>query len=119
MPGKVAIIEQIGERGLLLPEFIARGLAANDRVKYYLMLLQSAQARAQAPEQPVPNVRVQRETGGVGDPSLDRVVEAGVDRGNQASYVPGACIIIDRLFEELRRMLSALEAAGAARPDLN
>ena len=52
MPAKVAIIEQIGERGLLLPELIARGLAANDRVKYYLALLQAAQARAQAPQQP-------------------------------------------------------------------
>src|SRR5262249_25818450 len=119
MPGKVAIIEQIGERGLLLPEFIARGLAANDRVKYYLTLLQSAQARAQAPQEPLPNLRVQRETSGVGDPSLDRVVEASVDRGNQTSYIPGACVIIDRLFWELRRVLSALEAAGPARPDLN
>src|SRR5215470_12603884 len=47
MPGKVAIIEQIGERGLLLPELIARGLVANDRVNYFLTLLQSAQARGQ------------------------------------------------------------------------
>jgi hypothetical protein len=119
MPGKVAIIEQIGERGLLLPELIARGLAANDRVKYYLMLLQSAQARAQAPQQPAGNLRVQREASGVGDISLDHVVETSVDRGNQTTYIPGACVIIDRLFEELRRVLSALEAAGPARRDLN
>src|SRR5262249_43596579 len=119
MPGKVAIIEQIGERGLLLPELIARGLAAHDRVKYYLTLLQSAQARAQTPQQPVVNLRVQREASGVGDAALDRVVETSVDRGNQATYIPGACVIIDRLFEELRRMLSALEAAGPARRDLS
>jgi hypothetical protein len=119
MPGKVAIIEQIGERGLLLPELIARGLAANDRVNYYLTLLQSAQARAQAPQQPAGNLRVQREASGVGDISLDHVVETSVDRGNQTTYIPGACVIIDRLFEELRRMLSALEAAGPARRDLN
>src|SRR5262249_3375290 len=136
MPGKVAIIEQIGERGLLLPELIARGLAAHDRVKYYLTLLQSAQSRAQTPqhsrllpdsaeardetpEQPVVNLRVQREASGVGDAALDRVVETSVDRGNQTTYIPGACVIIDRLFEELRRMLSALEAAGPARPSVN
>jgi len=118
MPGKVAIIEQIGERGLLLPELIARGLVANDRVKYFLTLLQSAQARAQAPHEPVPNLRVQREASGVGDVSLDHVVEASVNRGNQTTYIPGACVIIDRLFEELRRMVSAVEAAGPPRPEL-
>jgi len=119
MPGKVAIIEQIGERGLLLPELIARGLVANDRVKYFLTLLQAAQARAQAPQQPAPDLRVQREASGVADISLDRVVEGSVDRGNQTTYIPSACVIIDRLFEELRRMVSALEAAGQARPSVN
>ena len=118
MPGKVAIIEQIGERGLLLPELIARGLVANDRVNYFLTLLQSAQARAYAPQQPVPNLRMQREASGVGDVSLDHVVEASVNRGNQTTYIPGACVIIDRLFEELRRMVSAVEAASPARPEL-
>jgi hypothetical protein len=119
MPGKVAIIEQIGERGLLLPELIGRGLIANDRVTYFLTLLQSAQARAQDPQQPASNLRVQREASGVADVSLDRVVEGSVDRGNQTTYIPGACVIIDRLFEELRRMVMALEAAGQARPAVN
>jgi hypothetical protein len=118
MPAKVAIIEQIGEHGLLLPELIARGLAANDRLKYYLALLQAAQARAQAPQQPAANLRVQREASGVADASLDRVVESSSDRGNHTTYIPGACLIIDRLFEELRRMQSVLEAAGPARPTL-
>jgi hypothetical protein len=118
MPAKVAIIEQIGERGLLLPELIAGGLAANDRLKYYLALLQAAQARAQAPQQPASNLRVQREASGIADASLDRVVESSGDRGNHTTYIPGACLIIDRLFEELRRMLSVLEAAGSARPGL-
>ena len=118
MPAKVAIIEQIGERGLLLPELIARALAANDRVKYYLALLEAAQARAQAPQQPASNLRVQREATGLADSSLDHVVEASVDRGNHTTYIPGACVIIDRLFEEQRRMLSALEAAAPARPEL-
>jgi len=118
MPGKVVIIEQIGERGLLLPELIARGLVANDRVNYFLTLLQSAHARAHAPQQPVPNLRMQREASGVGDVSLDHVVEASVNRGNETTYIPGACVIIDRLFEELRRMVSAVEAASPARPEL-
>jgi hypothetical protein len=118
MPAKVAIIEQIGERGLLLPELIARGLASNDRLEYYLALLQAAQARAQAPQEPASNLRVQREACGIADASLDSVVESSSDRGNHTTYIPGACVIIDRVFEELRRMLSVLEAAGPARPEL-
>jgi len=118
MPAKVAIIEQIGEHGLLLPELIARGLAANDRVKYYLTLLQAAQARAQAPQQSASNLRVQRETSGVTDASLDDVVEASASRGNNTTYIPGARMILDHVFEDLRRMLPALQAAGDTRPDI-
>jgi hypothetical protein len=118
MPAKAAIIEQIGERGLLLPEFIARGLAANDRVQYYLSLLQVAQARAHAPQQPASNLRMQREASGIPDVSLDYVVEASADRGNNITYIPGGSAILDRLFDELRRMVLALQSAGAGRPDL-
>ena len=42
IPTKVAIIEKIGESGVLLPELITRGLAAHDRLKFYLTLLQTA-----------------------------------------------------------------------------
>ncbi len=118
MPGKRALIEQIGDRGLLLPELIARGLAANDRVKYYLTLLQAAQAHAQTAQQPFSNLREQREASGVPDPSLDHVVEASASRGASVSSIPGASVILAQVFDEVRRMLTALQAAGATRPDV-
>ncbi len=118
MPGKLAIIEHIGERGLLLPEFIARGLAANDRVKYYLSLLQAAQAHAQSLQQPYSNLRPEREASGVTDTSLDHVVEASIDRGNSLTYIPGASTILDQLFGELRRMVLALQTAGSTRLEI-
>ena len=118
MRAKPAIIETIGAPGPVLPDFIARGLAANDRVKYYLALLQAAQAHAQSPQQPASNLRFQRESSGIADSSLDRIVEESVSRGNGTTYIPGACAILDALFDALRNMLGGIDAAAVVRTDV-
>src|SRR5262245_4248644 len=76
MSRKAAIIEQIGEGGLLLPELINRGLAANDRLQYYVTLLQAARSFAQTPDEPLPSLRLKREASGIGDATLDRIVQS-------------------------------------------
>jgi hypothetical protein len=118
IPTKVAIIEKIGESGVLLPELITRGLAAHDRLKFYLTLLQTAYTHALAPSKPVPNMRTQREASGVDDALLDRVIEGSVDRGSGTVYIPAGCTIVSMVFEESRRMLQPLLVAGTARSDL-
>src|SRR5205814_8420469 len=72
---KGTIVEALGETELLLPDRVNRGLVANDRVKYYLTLLQAANHHAAAPEQPFASLRAERNAAGVDDASLDRVVE--------------------------------------------
>ena len=47
---KSEIIEQLGQIDLLLPSLIAEGLAANDRVKLRLSILQAAARRARDPK---------------------------------------------------------------------
>src|SRR5262245_53499334 len=118
IPTKVAIIEKIGESGVLLPELITRGLAAHDRLKYYLTLLQTSYTHALAPSRPAPSLRTQREASGLEDVSLDRVIETSVDRGGETVYIPGGCVIVATVFEESRRMLQPLLTAGNARSDL-
>jgi len=118
MSTKLTILERTGARAMLLPELITRGLAANDRLKYYLTLLQAAQAHASAPHQPAQTLRTQREASGVDDASLDQVVQGSVDRGGHSIYIPGACVIVESLFEELRRMLEPIRVAGTAHADL-
>jgi len=118
IPTKVAIIEKIGESGVLLPELITRGLAAHDRLKYYLTLLQTAYTYALAPGKPVPSLRTQREASGLEDTTLDRVIEGSVDRGGGTVYMPGCCQTVATVFEESRRMLQPLLVAGTARSDL-
>lgn len=117
-PTKVTIIEKIGESGVLLPELITRGLAAHDRLKYYLTLLQTAYTYAQAPTRPAPTLRLQREASGVNDGVLDRTIVGSVDRGDGTVYIPGSCNVVLSVFEESRRMLQPLLVAGNARSDL-
>ena len=118
MPAKPSIIEQLGERAQLVPELVAQGLAANDRLTYYLSLLQAAQAHANAPLAPASDLRMEREASGITDPALDHIVESSLGRGNGTTYIPGARVIFDRLFEELRRMLAPLHAAGGTRHEV-
>jgi hypothetical protein len=114
---KSASAERIGD-ALQLPELITRGLAANERLEYYLTLLHAAQAHATAPHQPTPMLRLQREASGITDASLDHVVELSTERAGNTVHIPGACTIVMSLFEELRLMLQPLRVAGGAQADL-
>jgi hypothetical protein len=118
MAPKQVIIEHIGARGLALPDCIARGIAAYDRVKYYLALLLAAHAQAQAPEPAPPNLRERRESSGVPDVSLDRVVEESISRGNGTTYIPAACAILDAVFDNLRDLVTVVELASGVQPEL-
>jgi hypothetical protein len=46
---KTEIIERLGQTDLLVPSLVAEGLAANDRVKARLSVLQAAGGRARDP----------------------------------------------------------------------
>src|SRR5579872_1502753 len=111
---KQRIIEALGERRLLLPGLVAEALAANDRVKYRLTLLQSA--RAAADGAPAPSLHEERIASGVEDAALDRVVGAS-ERGADGGYrIPGAAALAQSALGDVRAMLAPLEAAeiGAA-----
>lgn len=118
MAAKQALLEAMCAGGLVLPDCIGRGLAAYDRVKYYLALLQAAQARAHAPEHPAADLRDQRESSGIADASLDRIVEESVSRGNGTTYVPAACAILESMFDSLKYMAATIELASGVREDL-
>jgi hypothetical protein len=49
---KIAIVERLGEKAILLPSLLGEALAANDRIKTRLSVLQDAAARAQDPGSP-------------------------------------------------------------------
>ena len=52
---KEQAVASLGQQSLLLPAWVKAALAANDRLKLYLTLLQSAAQHAAAPDTSVPD----------------------------------------------------------------
>ena len=112
MPAKTDILENLGETALLLPQLINQALTANDRVKYWLTLFQSARDHADHPRMDVSSLRREREAAGVDDPSLDAVVSASTRDGNIVC-VPQAAAVHARVLDGLGEMLEPLKVAAA------
>ena len=109
---KDRMIELLGEGHLLLPGLLARALAANDRVKYLLTLLQTARSAADGAVD-ASSLREERLACGVDDPLLDRVVaESARERG--VYRIPGAEALATRAIDEVHKMLAPLKEADPA-----
>jgi pyruvate, orthophosphate dikinase len=107
---KDQMIEALGERQLLLPALVGRALAANDRVKYLLALLQAAAATADGAVGQG-NLREERLASGVDQPQLDRVVDGSLRDGPASYRIPEAELIVGAALDAVRTMLVPLEVA--------
>jgi len=115
------VLEELGEQTLLLPALINSALAANDRAKYLLSLLQAARSSADAPSQPYSSLREERLAAGIGDVGLDEVVARSRRISPGRYLVPQARRIHKDLTKAIGEMLAPLIAAQAAaepEPDL-
>ncbi len=106
---KTQILAAIGEKGLQPAAAINAALAANDRVKYLLSLLQFAQARAEAPDQPAASLRRERMACGLDDPDLDKVVGDARKVGSNCQ-IPGAQRILGLLRQDMQVMAAPVLA---------
>ena len=109
--GKTQIVAALGELSLLLPSLLNEALAANDRAKYRLTLLQSAKNRADLPDSSFSNFRTERLACAIADSSYDEVVAETVKRGNDLYAVPKIQEICSSLRDDLIAMIAPLEAA--------
>jgi uncharacterized protein Yka (UPF0111/DUF47 family) len=100
---KTAVLEAIGETGLSRAAQIDAALAANDRIKYYFSLLQSAIARADHPEQPVNSLGRERLACGIDNRTLDELV-ANSRRENGRYQVPGYATVLQQIVQDVRIM---------------
>ena len=67
MTEKIEIVEQLGEKGILLPSLLGKALQANDRIKLRFSLLQEAIAQARNPRQNPPTFMAERHAAGLDD----------------------------------------------------
>ena len=113
---KQSIVAALGEQGLALPRLIEEALAANDRFKYRLTLLQAARRHADAPQQPLPDLRAERVAARIDDVVQDELPRA-CERGGDGVYrLPGASALLAAAAHDVRDMLApALLAEGRSR----
>ncbi|HVN74424.1 MAG TPA: hypothetical protein VMT44_07525 [Methanoregula sp.] len=108
MGEKTDIIHELGEEDLLLPARVNAALRANDRIKYYFTLMQTARSHADHPDQNHSNLRAERESVGITDPGLDTVVGSTIKDGDRGYAIPSAGAIINGILDAVREMMAPL-----------
>ncbi len=111
---KSAVLDAIGETGLNRPGQIEAALAANDRIKYYFSLLQTAIARADHPEQPADPLRHERIACDVTNRDLDELVPNAL-RENGRYRLPGCAAVLESIVQDVRIMAAPVLDAFAER----
>ena len=116
MTEKKEIIKELGESQLLLPGLVNSALVANDRVKYYFTLLQTARSKAEHPERDISDLKGERETAGVDNTFLDNVVGGTVRVGPGKYKMPFAAEVFSAIracIEEMMKPVVSRAGAGA------
>ena len=108
---KTEVLAAIGESELSRPASVNAALAANDRVKYALTLLQIAAAHADHPEQRASSLQLERVACGIDDPLLDSIPDAARRLGSRY-HIPGAARLLERIAADLREMAAPVIDAG-------
>lgn len=106
---KLAVLEAIGEEALSQSARILAGLEANNRLKYFLTLLQTAAEQADHPDREPPSLARERIACGIDDAGLDETVP-GARRVGDGYRIPGSARLIGRIAEDLRVMAEPVMA---------
>jgi uncharacterized protein Yka (UPF0111/DUF47 family) len=111
MGKKTRIVAALGEHRLLLPFLLNEALAANDRAKYRLTLLQTAKSHADFPDASFPDLRTERLACGVTVASFDDVVAEAATRGPDIYAIPCCRELCTALSDDILAMIAPFEAA--------
>jgi len=111
---KALIIEELGEQALLLPQRLQEALAANDRVKLRLTLLQAAEQHADHPDAAVCDFAAERRAAGLAEPGLETAVVESRREADGSLHVPGAAEQRSRILSDIAQMLAPLALAGGS-----
>src|SRR5579862_4019763 len=110
---KSEIVERLGETAVLLPSLIGEALAANDRIKLRLSLLQEAAAQARAPSRDVHSFIDERRAAGLGAAAFDGLVSGARVVGPGRLFIPGSASLLGGFPDDLAMMLAPLKTADS------
>jgi uncharacterized protein Yka (UPF0111/DUF47 family) len=114
---KTEIIERLGQTDLLLPSLIAEGLAANDRVKARLSVLQAAGGRARDHKGVRFNLTDECRAAGIDPVPLETVVNCASLSGGERITAPGLASLGAAIWDDVAAMVRAVKAGDAALGD--
>lgn len=89
MVAKVEVVKKLGERAVLLPALIEEALAANDRLKIRLTMLQEAGAQASEPSRSAPSMEREIRSVGLDSPAFSAAI-SGARRIDASRFSPRA-----------------------------
>lgn len=98
---KSQIVASMGQSGLLMPVWLKGALAANDRLKLYLTVLQAASAHAQHPHREALDLTHELAAAGLGSSSWLQELPAGTSRIDKGLIMPELDRICAALHEDL------------------
>jgi uncharacterized protein Yka (UPF0111/DUF47 family) len=110
---KESAVATLGEHSLLLPAWIKSALAANDRLKLYLSVIQAAVLHADRPEAAIIDLSQERAAAGVRDEWIDEVAVSAA-RSGDVIFLPELPRLAQALAADLRIMARPL-IEGSAR----
>jgi hypothetical protein len=111
MPTKIHVIHHLSETAVLLPSLIGDALAANDRIKLRLSLLQEAALQAQVPSREPRIFHAERQAAGLDASHFDQLVAGARPLGSTRIFAPGVGQLLAGMKTDLAAMLVPLRAA--------
>jgi hypothetical protein len=111
MVAKVDIVERLGESAVLLPALVEEGLAANDRLKIRLTMLQEAAAQASGPNRQEPSLERERRSVGLTEPAFNDTISGARRIDTDTFLAPGAELLASGIARDLKAMMAPIEIA--------
>jgi hypothetical protein len=112
MAVKTEIIERLGEEAVLLPALIGEALAANDRIKLRLSLLQEAAMQAQSPARAPRSFAAECAAAGLDAAGLDGLVAGARALGASRLLLPGGAALMAAIGKDLVAMAAPVKATA-------
>ena len=111
---KSGIIERLGKTEVLLPALIGEGLAANDRVKVRLSVLQAAARHARAPETATFDLADECAAAGIDTAAMQTLVTGAGRLPGDGLTAPGLPALGNAIWDDVAAMLHAVKTGDAA-----
>jgi uncharacterized protein Yka (UPF0111/DUF47 family) len=115
---KTQIIERLGQTDILLPSLIAEGLAANDRVKARLSVLQAAGRHARDPRGVRLDLANECRAVGIDTVAMETLVTAASPLAGERITAPGLGNLRTAIWDDVAIMVRAVKAGDAAQGDI-